>query len=111
VRPRDNLAPAVAPTAKLLAMGQLISMECVIFVCASRICGVHRLARKNLLGGWQISGNYWYASGTPVQIVGDWRPPGFQQRLEPSHPKFGVKLSFRRLRRRIDAGGLNRSTV
>ncbi len=86
-------------------------MECVIFVCASRICGVHRLARKNLLGGWQISGNYWYASGTPVQIVGDWTPPGFQQRLEPSHPKFGVKLSFRRLRRRIDAGGLNRSTV
>lgn len=72
-------------------------MECVIFVCASRICGVHRLARKNLLGGWQISGNYWYA--------------GFQQRLEPSHPKFGVKLRFRRLRRRIDAGGLNRSTV
>jgi hypothetical protein len=86
-------------------------MEYVIFVCASRICGVHRLARKNLLGGWQISGNYWYASGTPVQIVGDWTPPGFQQRFEPSHPKFGVKLSFRRLRRRIDAGGLNRSTV
>ena len=29
----------------------------------------------------------------------------------PRNPKSGVKLSFRRSRRRIDAGGLNPSTV
>lgn len=32
---------------------------------------------KNLVGGWQISGNYYYASGTPVQIVEIGRPLGF----------------------------------
>jgi len=32
---------------------------------------------KNLVGGWQISGNYYYASGTPVQIIEIGRPLGF----------------------------------
>jgi len=29
---------------------------------------------KNLVGGWAISGNYYYASGTPVQIIEIGRP-------------------------------------
>jgi hypothetical protein len=29
---------------------------------------------KNLVGGWAISGNYYYASGTPVQIIEVGRP-------------------------------------
>lgn len=32
---------------------------------------------KNLVGGWAISGNYYYASGTPVQIIEVGRPMGF----------------------------------
>ena len=32
---------------------------------------------KNLVGGWEISGNYYYASGTPVQIIEIGRPMGF----------------------------------
>jgi len=32
---------------------------------------------KNLVGGWEISGNYYYASGTPVQIIEIGRPLGF----------------------------------
>ncbi len=32
---------------------------------------------KNLVGGWQISGTYYYASGTPVQITEIGRPLGF----------------------------------
>ena len=32
---------------------------------------------RNLVGGWEISGNYYYASGTPVQITEIGRPLGF----------------------------------
>jgi hypothetical protein len=32
---------------------------------------------RNLVGGWAISGNYYYASGTPVQITEIGRPLGF----------------------------------
>ncbi len=32
---------------------------------------------KHLVGGWQISGNFYYASGTPVQITEIGRPLGF----------------------------------
>jgi hypothetical protein len=32
---------------------------------------------KNLVGGWEISGNYYYATGTPVQIIEIGRPLGF----------------------------------
>ncbi len=38
----------------------------------------HRgMLMKNLVGGWEISGNYYYASGTPVQIIEIGRPLGF----------------------------------
>jgi hypothetical protein len=52
---------------------------------------------KNLVGGWEISGNYYYASGTPVQIIEIGRPLGFTNAPNRANILPGCSMSMGQL--------------